>query len=290
MELLYVYYLVVFYLGTMMGSFLNVVALDLQKLFRENDLAGRSEIAFLARHITKRYFWQSLVTRRSKCDSCEKALGAHELFPLFSYALQRGKCRTCGDTISQSHVVAELLAGVYFLGIFYVLFWQEAIWSMEFVGSVIFWFAVFGALFVAALFDYRTKLLPDITLYITGGLILIHQVMAHGVEAWWYAAAGVCFAALFWSLWLVSRGTWIGFGDGKLALITGLMFGFSAGFTALAVSFWVGAAVAVVLLAIRATIKKHWGIGIKTAIPFGPFLVIGMWYVFVSGTNLFILG
>jgi len=46
---------------------------------------------------------------RSACDSCGKALRAHELVPVLSYALQRGRCRGCGAPIRPSHLVTELL-------------------------------------------------------------------------------------------------------------------------------------------------------------------------------------
>ncbi|MFW0871425.1 MAG: prepilin peptidase [Patescibacteria group bacterium] len=289
MEWLFIYYFVVFYLGTILGSFINVIALDLQKLYQENNLAERNELGFLARHISKRYFWKSLMERRSRCDSCGATLRPYELFPIFSYALQRGVCRSCGDKIAESHMVIEIVAGVYFLGIFYVLFWQEAVWTWAFVGSVAFWFVVFGSLLVSALFDYRTKLLPDVTLYLAGILILGYQIVMYGIGAWWYLGAGILLALFFWSLWAISRGAWIGFADGKLGLIAGLLLGYSAGFTAIAIAFWTGAVVAIILLSIQKIAHKHWGIGIKSAVPFGPFLVMGIWYVFVTGTNLFVL-
>jgi leader peptidase (prepilin peptidase)/N-methyltransferase len=46
---------------------------------------------------------------RSACDACGKALGAGELVPVLSYALQRGRCRGCGAAIRPSHLVTELL-------------------------------------------------------------------------------------------------------------------------------------------------------------------------------------
>lgn len=45
---------------------------------------------------------------RSECDSCRKPLRAHELVPLLSYALQRGRCRACGGTIHPGHLAVEI--------------------------------------------------------------------------------------------------------------------------------------------------------------------------------------
>lgn len=51
---------------------------------------------------------------RSRCDACGKALGAHELVPVLSYAVLRGRCAGCGAAIRPSHVAIELagLAGL----------------------------------------------------------------------------------------------------------------------------------------------------------------------------------
>ncbi len=288
MELIYIYYAAVFYLGTILGSFLNVVALDIEKLFKENDLEDRNEFSFFARHWTKKYFWQSLMNRRSHCDNCNKVLKSHELFPLFSFALQRGACKNCGDKITMSHFIVEILAGFYFLGVFYALFSATDVFTAGFITSVIYWFFVFGTLFVVALFDYRTQLIPDILVAFVGLLLIAGLFTMPFMTAVYCIGAGLLFAALFYGLWVVSAGTWIGFADGKLAALTGLLLGFSAGFTALAVSFWAGALVCVPLFLLSKW-KKNGKLQFDSAVPFGPFMVIGMWYVFVTGLNLFSL-
>ena len=53
---------------------------------------------------------RSALRGRSQCDSCHKALRAHELVPLFSFALQRGRCRACGSTIHPGHLAVEIAA------------------------------------------------------------------------------------------------------------------------------------------------------------------------------------
>lgn len=70
-------------LGLVFGSFIATVALRWP--------AGRSALH-----------------GRSACDHCDKVLGAHELVPLFSYALQRGRCRACGQRIHPGHPGTEL--------------------------------------------------------------------------------------------------------------------------------------------------------------------------------------
>nr|WP_245196530.1 A24 family peptidase [Sphingomonas jejuensis] len=74
-------------LGLIVGSFLATVAMRWP--------AGRS------------------VSRgRSACDSCGRRLRAAELVPVLSYALQRGRCRTCGAAIDHRHPAIEIAAAV----------------------------------------------------------------------------------------------------------------------------------------------------------------------------------
>lgn len=46
---------------------------------------------------------------RSACDGCGTVLRPHELVPVASYVLQRGRCRHCDAAIAPSHPIVELL-------------------------------------------------------------------------------------------------------------------------------------------------------------------------------------
>ena len=51
---------------------------------------------------------RSALQGRSGCDGCGKGLAAHELIPLVSFVLQRGRCRACGKAIHLAHPATEL--------------------------------------------------------------------------------------------------------------------------------------------------------------------------------------
>jgi leader peptidase (prepilin peptidase)/N-methyltransferase len=51
---------------------------------------------------------RSAMQGRSACDGCGKALAGHELIPLLSFLLQRGRCRACGKAIHLAHPVTEI--------------------------------------------------------------------------------------------------------------------------------------------------------------------------------------
>ncbi|MBI2053421.1 MAG: prepilin peptidase [Candidatus Sungbacteria bacterium] len=80
--------------------------------------------------------------------------------------------------------------------------------------------------------------------------------------------AALAIALFFASLWFFSRGTWMGFGDAKLALATSLAVGFPASLVAFLFSFWLGGIVGILLIAIG---RKD----MQSRIPFGPFLIAG---------------
>ena len=70
-------------LGAVMGSFLNCAAWRIAH-------------------------GESFVRGHSRCPACGHALGARELIPVLSWALQRGRCRWCGGKISIRYPLTEL--------------------------------------------------------------------------------------------------------------------------------------------------------------------------------------
>ena len=134
--------------------------------------------------------------------------------------------------------------------------------------------AVISVLMVAAIYDARHKIIPDPLSYSFIALALASAFiggpsLAHAPHIW-TLLAGPILAAPFALLWLVSKGTWIGFGDAKLALGIGWLLGMNGGTNAIILAFWIGAAAAVSwLLFTKGRIER------RAEIPFGPFLMLG---------------
>ena len=68
--------------------------------------------SFLATLIIRCPQGQSVMIGRSKCDSCDRQLGFTELIPVISHIWQRGRCKSCGVQINNSHLAIELVAGL----------------------------------------------------------------------------------------------------------------------------------------------------------------------------------
>lgn len=230
--------IVIFVLGAIIGSFLNVVIL---------------------RYGTGRSFAKG----RSMCFSCGKELSAKELIPLVSFLIQRGKCGECHAKISWQYFSVELLTAVVFTLSFLIFPYLSVMW---------FWI-IWSLFIVISVYDLYHKIIPDALVYALAGMGAIMLFVdfgpsiTFGLPTLLDALAGPLFFLPFFLLWYFSKGQWIGLGDGKLAWAIGWLLGFSLGGSAIIYAFWIGAVVGIVMMLLA---KK---VVMKTEIPFAPFLV-----------------
>jgi prepilin signal peptidase PulO-like enzyme (type II secretory pathway) len=254
----------IFLLGTIIGSFLNVV------IYRFN--TGRS-----------------ISRGRSICLSCSHTLSWYELIPVFSFLIQSGRCRSCASSISHQYPMVEFVTGLVFTLIAYHFLPVLPISQSSYVIlSTIFVF-LFSLLIVISVYDIRHKIIPDKLVYIFAFIsffsLFINQtgfgplfVKPELIDI----ASGPLLALPFAFLWLVSRGKWMGLGDAKLVLGIGWMLGFYLGSASIILSFWIGA---IFGLAMMLFSKKK--IGVKTEIPFAPFLILSALLVFLYNIDIF---
>ncbi len=91
-------YLFLFIAGTVFGSFLNVLILRYDSV---HDTILKN------------------AKGRSRCPHCSKVLNWYELTPIFSFLIQRGKCRSCGVKLTLQYPLVELLGGLVFILVFW---------------------------------------------------------------------------------------------------------------------------------------------------------------------------
>ena len=248
----------VFVVGVIVGSFLNVVAY---------------------RYGTG----QGVARGRSKCFSCRKTLAWYELVPIVSFLILRARCRSCQSKISWQYPLVELVTGLVFAGIFFTYGFMPA--------SVLFYIA--SALLIAiAVYDWHHMIIPDGLVYafIVVALLSRLSFSGGGLLASIYTTLGLFI--FFWALWFFSGGAWMGFGDAKLVVGIGLLLGWPLGLSAIIIAFWLGAIVGVAMLGwqklvhIKRSQKGGRLVTMKTEVPFAPFLVLATLLVLIFQTNV----
>lgn len=244
-----------FVLGAIIGSFLNVL------IFRYG--TGRS------------------VNGRSKCLSCATKLKWYQMVPMLSYIVLRGRCASCRTPLSRQYIFVELFTAIVFTSIAYMLFDMLAVgFTAVFMGAFIFNALISCCAIVIFAYDMKHMIIPNPFVYTWAVLGLISQLVGIavlGITSFTIGnlLAGPMLFLFFWALWFFSKGTWMGFGDAKLALAMGLTLGFSRGITAVILGFWIGAIIGIGLLAASRSKWIKGTYGMKSEIPFGPFLIIG---------------
>lgn len=250
----------VFIFGTIIGSFLNVV------IYRYN--SGTSPL-----------------TGRSQCFSCGKTLSWRELIPIVSFLIARGRCAQCGVRLSWQYPIVEFFTGSIFVAVFLL---------GKVIPETALLFAIFSTLLVIAVYDLRHQIIPDglAALFALLGLakffLAVPISRAIHFPYVWTLIAGPMLFFPFWALWFVSRGRWLGLGDGKLALGIGWFLGATLGGSAIMLAFWIGAAWALVIMgAQKVFYRAKKGLSMKSEIPFGPFLILAVFIVYFIKVNFF---
>ncbi len=222
---------------------------------------------------------------RSFCDYCGKQLHWYENVPVISWLLQKGKSMCCRKKLSVLYPITEITTGLLFLLNFQfsIFNFQSNLNSFNFqflvqflIGLIIITFLVFSAVF-----DLKYMILPDFST-----VILIISVLAiwlnNNFGKWEYFLAAALAFGFLGLLYLITKGKGMGLGDVKLAVFMGLFLGGEKTILAFYVAFVIGALISLVLMIFKKVNKK-------TLIPFGPFLILGVFIAWFLGEQIFSL-
>jgi len=216
------------------------------------------------------------------CPDCHHQLGFWDLIPVFSWLGLKGKCRYCHKPISPQYPLVELLTAALFI-------FSYAVWPYGWADIGIFQFAVWLGVstgFMAlTIYDARWQILPSRVLYPVGVLAALQVVVLTFAQRDWQVAFGallgvICLGGLFYALFQVSGGRWIGGGDVRLGVVIGLLVGGPA--EAILVLFI--ASLLGTMFALPSLITKKPELTRRVA--FGPFLVVATVIVYLFGASL----
>ncbi len=210
----------------------------------------------------------SITRGRSMCEHCGHTLAPKDLIPLFSWIGLQGRCQYCKAKLSWEYPVVELVTAVIFVLSYMAWDFGDTFGYVSFG----FWLVFLSALIFLALYDLKWLLLPNRVVYpmIIGAtiLVIIESVFfGGGIDVIKDSAVGMFFAGgIFYALFAVSKGRWIGGGDVKLGIFIGIFLGLSRSILTFILAFNV-AAIIILPLLLLGVVKR------KTPIPFGPFLI-----------------
>lgn len=247
----FIFYIFVGVLGLCIGSFLNCV---IYRLEEKKTLKGRSF-----------------------CPNCKHTLGGKDLIPVLSYITLGGKCRYCKKTISWQYPVIEVVTGFLFLFIFNLQMSLPEFTMPEFF-NLLYLLYIASVLIIIFVYDLKHYLIPDKILLPAIVVSLFYQFFfsEHFLN---HIGAGIIASGFFFTIFLISKGKWMGFGDVKLAILMGLFLGVRSVLVALFMAFFLGAVISIILMFLK---KK----GLKSEIPFGPFLIAGTFIALFFGSNI----
>lgn len=115
------FYAIIFIIGTLFGSFYTLAVYRIPKR-------------------------QDIVHTHSYCPNCNHKLGLLDLFPIFSYIFLRGKCRYCKDKIRPRYLILEILSGLLFVIIAYLM--GLSIFDLQIIKIIEFCFIILYLTFI----------------------------------------------------------------------------------------------------------------------------------------------
>ncbi|MEI6266832.1 MAG: prepilin peptidase [bacterium] len=280
-----IFIIIIFLLGLVIGSFINALE---YRITEKKTMAGRSF-----------------------CPHCKHQLAWYDLFPLLSFAFLGGNCRYCKKKISWQYPLIELITGITFVGVLLaspfatlydftkvaldlpILSQSLALYQENFFlisGIKLFLtLIVFSVLVLVALHDAKTGYILSTYVYVAAAMSFVIIILAFSGGAdmtniisyfFPYLWSAIVPASIFFSLYFFSKGKWMGAGDSELAVLMGLVLGYPLVIVAFYVTFIVGSVWSLIQIYITKKAKM------RSAIPLGPFMVLGIFVAYFYGQQM----
>ena len=248
---MFVYLSIVFFIiGTIFGSFYNVVGYRVPK-------------------------GESLLYPSSHCTKCNHKLKPIELIPILSFLLLGGKCSKCKQKISWFYPIFEFLSGILFM-LSFMMFGLtfNCLLSILFVSMLL----------IIIVSDYQTMIIPDEVLIVFSVLILTLKYVIGSFDLLGISLLNGLGSFVFMFL-LKLLGDFIfkkesmGGGDIKLLGVYGIVLGFPLSIVSVFLAAIIGLPISLIFLKVK---KSH-------EIPFGPFLAVSALILWFSRLDFNIL-
>ena len=241
------YYIMFFVIGTIFGSFYNLVA----------NRIPRGEKVGLS---------------RSHCENCNHVLAWYELIPIVSFVIQKGKCKSCHEELSILYPLTEIFTGILFFVSYY---------SFGFSYDLIISLTICSTFVLVMISDLNYLIIPDRFIIIPCIVIFIVTILNHGIlNALIQIGYGIIGFSFMYLVMLLGNFLFkkesLGGADIKLMFLVGLSLN---PFLLIIVVFLSAIIALPVSLFLLIKNKEH-------VIPYGPFIMIGLLIVYFTKLNI----
>jgi leader peptidase (prepilin peptidase) / N-methyltransferase len=260
--------------------------------------------SFLNNVINRTIRKEQYVSGRSYCESCKHLLSQKDLVPVFSFLLLKGRCRYCKAPIPKILPIVETVTGALF-ALSYLWINENYIKEinnfslatndglLSLISLVIFIILLMSVLIVIFFSDLEYMLIPESYLWVLASLYFLGYMFTHFTNLNWGYIDNILFnnvpihfisvlgiLVFFLSIYFLTKKRAMGEGDVILAPILALYLTPSLALVFWFSSFLYGSFVGVFLLLLK-------GKNLKTAVPFGPFLILGFLTAVVYGEKIY---
>ena len=231
-----------FILGTIFGSFLNVVIYRIP-----NQL--------------------SIIQPRSHCPNCKKIIPFYRNIPIISFLIQRGKCNNCNKSISCIYLLTEFIIGIIFLIGFHYF---EPIESITFI-------LVSSLLYSISIIDYKYYIIPlELSFFILIALLSNIILSSNSLFYIYGFLVGLGYLLFVYTItWIVTKKEPLGLGDILLIALLGLWLGPLKILITIFLSACIGIFYWIILYFIKGYKKNR-------KLPFGTFLSLSAIIIYLT--------
>jgi prepilin signal peptidase PulO-like enzyme (type II secretory pathway) len=215
------------------------------------------------------YTGQSWKKGRSKCNSCNQTLRTHDLIPVISWIIQKGRCSMCKSSIPVRYALTEaILSSLFVYGYIH----------LGLTLALLFFCITLSVLLFITVYDIRHTIVPPLASFLllcsssVFAYITTHDntVLTHTI------LIALVVSGAFVLMHVLSKGRAMGLGDAPVVFALSLFTGVHA-IPGLLFSFWSGALFGIILLLLR-----RGGPTMGIEVPFVPFMAFGYLLAYIT--------
>lgn len=273
-------YYVFLFLGLVLGSFSGATVWRLRALQLVQDKKDGEEYDKAELKRLRPLLGAKLTNDRSRCLHCKHELAWYDLIPLASWLSTKGKCRYCKQPIGKFEPIIELGSAALFVTFFH--YWVTTYGEGAWLGLLL-WVIMLTMFVILFAYDFKWFLLPDVVMWPLIVLAFVYAVASIvGSDTPLLLAGSTVVSVgvlggLYFLLWAVSKGQWVGFGDVKLGVALGfLLLDWKLALLTLFLANFIGTLIVLPGL-ITGRIER------QTHVPFGPLLIVGFFIALFWG-------